>query len=225
MTGLRALRPSAKVSKVDQAMARFLARLQPLEAALTPAINDFFSDMREVVMLLNPLSLRDAIKDIYDTLRTKLHVLDPDALADSLRTNFFDPLTAPLHAIDPGHLKAEVNQVFEDALNAVSTRVTDILETVVRIVDEQLRIIRDQIQALLAKIRNTITTVAQGVKQTIDRVERLVFVELMDRLNRVVDNLGVSFDAELDRVRSAFDDMLAAIPLGEGSASVAASNA
>ena len=55
----------------------------------------------------------------------------------------------------------------------------------------------------------------------VERVERLVLVELLDRLNRLVANLGTSFDQELDRVRAAFDDMLDAIPLDGGGAHAA----
>ena len=55
------------------------------------------------------------------------------------------------------------------------------------------------------------------MKEVIKRLEELVFVELLERLKRLIDNLGLSFDKELDRVRNAFDEMLAAIPLGSSS--------
>jgi hypothetical protein len=48
----------------------------------------------------------------------------------------------------------------------------------------------------------------------LQRVEHLVFVDILDRLRKLLDNLEASFGQELDRVRSAFDEMLAAIPLG-----------
>ena len=50
-----------------------------------------------------------------------------------------------------------------------------------------------------------------------DRVDKLVFTEILDRLRKVVEKLASSFNTELDRVRSAFDEMLNAIPLGGGS--------
>ena len=53
-------------------------------------------------------------------------------------------------------------------------------------------------------------------------VEQLVFVDILARLGGAIDNLGMSFDAELDRVRNSFDSMLNAIPLGS-SASVSVS--
>lgn len=44
--------------------------------------------------------------------------------------------------------------------------------------------------------------------------EQLIFKDLLERLRRVIDNLGMSFDRELDRVRNAFDEMLATLPVG-----------
>jgi hypothetical protein len=60
------------------------------------------------------------------------------------------------------------------------------------------------------------------VKEVVKRLEELVFVELLERLKRLIDNLGLSFEKELERVRNAFDEMLAAIPLGSSSGGVAA---
>jgi methyl-accepting chemotaxis protein len=225
LAGIQALRPSARVAGVNQAVNQFLASLQPLEAALTPAMNEFFGNIREMVMLVNPLSLKDGIEDIYDALYDQLQSLDPDALAASLRANVFDPLADPLQAIDPKRLKAQVEETYQDAVDAVKTRVKDILDKVRNIVNEQLRAIRKELQGLLNSIQDTLTDTVNDAKTIADGVEQLVLVEWLDRLNQVADNLGVSFGAELDRVRSAFDEMLAAIPLGEGSASVTISAA
>ncbi len=69
-------------------------------------------------------------------------------------------------------------------------------------------------QALLSQLREALETTGQSLDQVLDRVEQLVLVDILERLKRLADNLGVSFDRELDRVRNAFDTMLAAIPLG-----------
>jgi hypothetical protein len=47
---------------------------------------------------------------------------------------------------------------------------------------------------------------------------------LLAHLRTLLDNLQASFERELDRVRSAFDAMLAAIPLGDGGGSSASAS-
>ena len=59
-------------------------------------------------------------------------------------------------------------------------------------------------------------SILQTLQGVLQQVEDLLFVELLERLQQVIDNLGVSFDRELDRVAAAFDEMLAAIPLTVG---------
>ena len=67
-----------------------------------------------------------------------------------------------------------------------------------------------------AQVQATITVALNSLKEIVKQLEDLVVVELLDRLGRVIDNLGGSFDQELDRVANAFDAMLAAIPLDSG---------
>jgi len=77
-----------------------------------------------------------------------------------------------------------------------------------------------KIAAAVASIINNIEqAMADAVKlfhDIMDRVDKLVFTEILDRLRKVVEKLASSFNTELDRVRSAFDEMLNAIPLGGG---------
>ena len=63
--------PSNKVAPVEELLARFLRQLQPYESAIEPAINGFFSTLREIMMLINPLALRDSVAAIYETIRQK----------------------------------------------------------------------------------------------------------------------------------------------------------
>src|SRR5207244_4265147 len=98
-----------------------------------------------------------------------------------------------------------------------------IVDDIAAALDEELRTIRQQIQALVAQIKAVFDAVFSGLKEALDKVEHLVFVEILARLRKLIDNLEASFDLELDRVRAAFDEMLAAIPLGGGGASVSVS--
>jgi ElaB/YqjD/DUF883 family membrane-anchored ribosome-binding protein len=217
MAGLGAMRPSVKFDRVEEVLERFLQEISPLGEALEPAFNGLFKGIREAIMFVNPIDLKDAVEDIYDAVRRKVRVLDPDALADSIRENVFDPLTGALDDINPATIKAEIDVTYRETLAAVSTTVREVLEDIAGTLEEQLKIMREEIQNLLNQIEETLGNTAGRVKEVVERLEELVFVELLERLKRLIDNLGLSFDKELDRVRNAFDDMLAAIPLGTSS--------
>jgi ElaB/YqjD/DUF883 family membrane-anchored ribosome-binding protein len=217
MAGLRAMRPSVKFDRVEEVLERFLQEISPLGEALEPAFNGLFQSLREVLMFFNPLDLKDAVEDIYEAVRRKVRILDPDALADSIRENVFDPLTGALDDINPATIKAEIDETYRETLDAVSTTVREVLGDIAGTLEEQLKAMRDEIQKLLDQIELTLGNTAGRVKEVVERLEELVFVELLERLKRLIDNLGLSFDKELDRVRNAFDEMLAAIPLGTSS--------
>ncbi len=216
MAGLGAMRPSVKFDRVEEVMERFLQEMSPLGDSLEPAFDGLFQGIREALMFVNPLDLKDAVEDIYEAVRRKVRVLDPDALADSIRENFFDPLTGALDDINPATIKGEVDETYRETLAAVSTTVREVLDDIAEAVEEQLKAMREEIQNLLDQIEETLGNTAGRVKEVVKRLEELVFVELLERLKRLIDNLGLSFDKELDRVRNAFDEMLAAIPLGTG---------
>lgn len=213
VAGFASLRPSAHVGRIDQAVDRFLQQLAPLEAALEPAINGFFSSLRDTVLLINPLTLKDAVEDIYDTLRAKVRVLDPAALATTIRTNVLEPLLEPLEAINPANLKIRLNDLFESVVATLSNGVKLLLDDVATVVEEQLQSIRGAVVDLIDQVRGSIDTATATVQSIIAEVEQLIFVELLDRLNRVVDNLGVSFDTETHRVVNSFEAMLKAAPV------------
>jgi ElaB/YqjD/DUF883 family membrane-anchored ribosome-binding protein len=217
MAGLRSMRPSLKFDRVEEVLERFLSEIRPLGDALEPAFNGLFQSIREVLMFVNPIDLKDAVEDIYEAVRRKVRVLDPDALADSIRENLFDPLTGALDDINPATIKAEVDETYRETLAAVSTTVREVLNDIAGALEEQLKAMREEIQNLLDQIEETLGATAGRVKDVVKRVEQLVFVELLERLKQLIDNLGLSFDKELDRVRNAFDEMLAAIPLGTSS--------
>jgi ElaB/YqjD/DUF883 family membrane-anchored ribosome-binding protein len=217
MAGLRAMRPSVKFDRVEEVLERFLQEISPLTDALESAFNGLFQGIREAMMFVNPLDLKDAVEDIYEAVRRKVRVLDPDALADSIRENFFDPLTGALDDINPATIKDEIDETYQETLAAVSTTVMEVMDDIAGALEEQLASMREEIQHLLDQIQETVESTAGRVKDVVERLEQLVFVELLESLKRLIDNLGLSFDKELDRVRNAFDEMLSAIPLGTSS--------
>jgi hypothetical protein len=222
MAGLSGMRPSVKFDRVEEVLERFLKEISPLADALEPAFNSLFQGIREALMFVNPIDLKEAVEDIYEAVRRKVRVLDPDALADSIRENFFDPLTGALDDINPATIKGEIDETYQETLASVSTTVREVLDDIAGALEEQLKAMREEIQNLLDEIEETLGTTAGRVKDVVKRLEQLVFVELLERLKQLIDNLGLSFDKELDRVRNAFDEMLAAIPLGTSSGGVAA---
>jgi hypothetical protein len=218
LEGIEAMRPSVTFDRVEEVLERFLQQIRPLGDALGPAIDAFFDGIREVLTLVNPLDLKDGVEDVYDAIRRKARVLDPDALADSIRENFTDLVTGALKDIDPAVIKGKIGEAYRETLDAVSNTVGGVLDDIAQVLEENLSSMREEIQKLLGEVRETLEKEAKRVTGVVDRLERLVFVELLERLERVIDNLGVSFDQELDRVRNAFDEMLAAIPLGTSGA-------
>jgi hypothetical protein len=222
LAGIESMRPSRQASRLEDVAATFLQKVAAMEKTVEPAINDFFKAIRETVDLLNPLSVKDSVAAIYDTIRQKVRILDPAALANALKTSIFDPLTASVTQFDPALWKQRLDAAFQRVLGALTGNVKAIIDDIAAVIDEQLRAIREQIKALVTQIKQVFDAAFQGLQEVLDRVEHLVFVEILDRLRKLIDNLEGSFDVELDRVRAAFDDMLAAIPLG-GAASASAS--
>jgi ElaB/YqjD/DUF883 family membrane-anchored ribosome-binding protein len=218
VAGLASLRPSARAAPVEAAVRRFLAHAQPVAAAISDAVDALFAALGRLLALVDPLSLKDAVAAIYAAIRDKARVIDPDALAQSLRDTLLTPLLDPLRAIDPSAIKQRLDQTFTNAVAAIRDGVKAILDAVAQRVDEKLKAIRAQVEQVIASLRQTLQQAGQDIQAVVGQVEQLILVELLGRLNRVVANLGSSFDSELDRVRSAFDDMLAAIPLDGGGA-------
>jgi ElaB/YqjD/DUF883 family membrane-anchored ribosome-binding protein len=159
------------------------------------------------------------VEDIYEAVRRKVRLLDPEALADSIRENFFEPLTGALEDINPATIKGEIDETYRETIAVVSTTVREVLDDIAGSLEEQLEAMREEVQNLLDQIEESLGTTAGRVKEVVKRLEELVVVELLERLKRLIDNLGLSFDKELDRVRNAFDEMLAAIPLGSSGGS------
>ncbi|MBI1928704.1 hypothetical protein HYR99_31225, partial [Candidatus Poribacteria bacterium] len=210
---LYSMRPAARAEEVACVLETFLEKIEPIERTPELAINTFFNTIRKVLMLTSPRSLKEELFGIYNAIRERMLLLNPSPLADSIRDHFFAPLTDSLTAIDPAEIKAKVDEAFKKALNALSTNVKGILDDIAKVIDEQLRAIRAAIRSLLESVKAAIQAASEGLKNVQDGVQRLVFVELLERLSRVIDNLGVSFDKELSRVRNAFDGMIAAIPV------------
>src|SRR6266536_593860 len=221
IAGFATLRPSAKAAPVEAVVQRFLARAQPLQDAVGDAVEALFGSLGRLLALVDPLALKDAVAAIYQAVRDKARIIDPDALATPLRDKLLTPLLEPLRAIDPSTIRQRLDKTFAAAVKAVRDSVKAILDAVARVVDEKLRAVRAQVELVIENLRKTLQVAGRDLDAVVKKVEQLVFVELLDRLNRVVANLGSSFDKELDRVRSAFDDMLAAIPLNGGSAHAA----
>jgi hypothetical protein len=217
LVGIHALRPSRQADELERILDRFLGHLRPMQEALEPAINGFFQGIRNTLMLLNPLSLRDAVADLYDAIRDHVRLLDPVQLAETLHTAAFDPLQSALDGIDPALLQTRLDAAFQAALQAVTANVRGILDTIAGALQSQVRTLKTAVQGVLDAVDEAVSAATETFSGLVEKLEKLVFVEILERLRRVIESLSVGFGREVDRVRHAFDDMLAAIPLAGGS--------
>lgn len=219
LEGLNALRPSRKAVELESFINRFLGRLRPMEDALEPAMNSVFASIRQAVLILSPLSIKDAVAEIYTAIREKYRILDPDTLATALRA-IFDPVRTAVNAINPATLRARLDSAYQSVVQTLGSALRSLLDEVAAILNGQLRALRDAVTRILDQVNGVVETTAQTFQEIIERIENLVFVEILDRIRQLLDNLNVSFDKEVDRVRNSFREMLNAIPVGGGSASV-----
>lgn len=216
LQGLRAARPSAQAAALDVLFQRFQARLHGMQAALDPAFAEFFNTLREPLQMISPLAIKDDVAAVYTALHAKLRVIDPATLAADLRTNVYLPVQQALDAVNPARLGARLDLAFQRAVDALGRNVRALLDQVASALDAQLQRLREAVATIVDRISAALAQAAQAFGTLLDGLEHLVFVELLDRLKRLVESLGVSLDREVDRVVSAFNDMLDAIPLGGG---------
>jgi hypothetical protein len=197
--GINSLRPST------QAVASLSQPLQLPNLALGETINNFFAQIRELAMRLDPRPLLQIVREIFA-------LFNPQALIEPIQT-VFAALTEPLAAIDPSAIQSQLNDVFNSVVNTLSTSVGNLINELANILEEQLSDIRQQVLSIFNLVNSAIYSLTQLFRESINQFERLLFVEIIERLNRIIDNLGISFEQELNRVRNAFDQMLAAIPV------------
>ena len=216
---LRLMRMVETVPAADLTAAmntiRFLHQLKPLENTIEPAIDEFFGAARQVMLLINPLALRGDVEAIYVVIRAKARILNPEHLATAIST-LFDPVKQGLLAFDLATIKAQLDTTANNVVHAVTVTAKQILDELVDIIDTQLRTLRAALKAVLDQFKAAMTSALDSLKAILQQLEDLVCVEFLDRLGRVIDNLGSSFDKELDRVANAFDEMLTPIPLDGG---------
>jgi phage-related protein len=219
VSGLEELRPSRQAASIDELVNQFLRKLQPMLTAIEEPVNTFFASLQQVVRLIDPLSLRDAVASIYDTIRQRIRIIDPVALAQQIRDNLLQPVLSALGGLDPQALKARLDATFARVLHALSNAVRGILDEVAAVINEELQVLREHLASFAEQLTSSLRDAIEAIQRVIQRVEELVFVELLERLRTLLQNLEGSFGRELDRVRTAFDDMLNAIPLGGASQS------
>jgi ABC-type transporter Mla subunit MlaD len=156
-------------------------------------------------------------------VRDKARILDPDDLAAGLKTAAFEPAMQALGAIDPAALKERLQASFEKALQAITGTLRAILDDVGTALNEQLTELKAAVATLAGDIKETIASAVQSFGDLAQNLENLVVVDVLGRLRQIIETLAVSFDQELDRVVSAFDAMLQAIPLNGGGGGITAS--
>jgi hypothetical protein len=191
-----------------------------MAAAIEAPVNGFFRSVQGVLQLLDPLSLRSGVAAIYTAVRERVRILDPTALAARIRADLLQPVLDMLGGLDPEALKARLEATFRRVVEAVSRTARGVLEDIAAAIDAELRQIREALTEFSRRLTTAFEDAVNRVRVVIQTVEQLLFVELVDRLRSLIDNLEASFARELDRVRVSFDQMLDAMPGGSGSVTV-----
>lgn len=221
LSGVHAMRPGAKARRFEDVFSRLLREFEPLESSLESAINDMLGAIRQTVMMVDPLALRDSVAAIYDAIRAKVQVINPEDLKEAIDT-LFAPLQGLVETLNPTNIKNLLDEAFSNVVTTLTVNVKEILDLLVGIINEKLRGIKNTLKALLDAVRIALKDITLLLQGLVGRFDNLIFVEIFRRLRQVIENLGKSFDKELARVVNAFNAMLAAIPL-EGSAGVGVS--
>lgn len=216
--GLKAMRPSLQAADLDARMDAFLTKIKPLHDTLDKATASLFDGLRQTINMLNPLTLQDEAKKIYLAIADKVKVLDPQPIAKQLHDDIYAPLRIPLEAIAPAAIGKQLDDVYQTAVSALSAGIKKLMDKVVDQFDKLLKTAREAIQNILQQVKTVLTDTMAKVRASLDRIEKLVFVDVLERIDKLIDRLGASFDTELDRIVQAFDQMIHAIPLGGSSA-------
>ncbi|TQM61941.1 hypothetical protein [Humibacillus xanthopallidus] len=214
LTACEHWRPSLRAAELDQRLTAFAAALAPVADALGEALDAFADDLDATAELIDPLALEPPIAEVFDAVRAQVEALDPTTLLADLRTEVYLPITEAIAALDPHELAARLDATYTKARTGILDEFTGLIDAVTRALNEHLAGVRKAVQDLLGRLDTTLTAATTDVQDVVKRVSDLVFVDLLQRLRQVLENLQHSFDTELRRIARAFDAMLDAAPIG-----------
>lgn len=215
VAALEVWRPSMRAQPLDTKVQAFLDTLAPLATRLDAALDRFADDLGAAFRLLDPLALGGAVGETVDAVRAQVDALAPGPVLAALRDEVWTPVATAVTALDPAQLAERLDDAYARARDAVSQQLAGLLDAVEQVLAQHLQRARAAVAAVRRDVEESLGDIVAGIEGLLARVEDLVFVELLARLRAVVDNLGTSFDAEVARVVTAFDAMLAAAPVGQ----------
>lgn len=227
------LRPTILLNRLTPVLQRFFAQAQPLVAALERLIQTVIAGVQRLVQAFNVRQFQLPLQQILDTLREQLQPLNPAELLVSLST-IFQRVVAPLEAFNPATLAPTLDATARRVRDTLLDAVRDLVAQLIQALDVPLARMRVLLTTLIDGGPDTTSTDAADIadaaadipgirtmlnqalalfQRLLDQLRQLVFRDILERLQRLVKNLGMSFDTELDRVLQAFTTMLAAIPV------------
>lgn len=209
MAGFETLRPSVILESVGTILNRLIAQLTPLQDTLEEGVNQFLQKVREVMGLINPLSLRGPIERIFNTIMAKIPAIDLGEIATRLR----DMLIKPIEDLNPAGIKPALAASYDRIVQVINEAIYGLLDPIRDAVDARVAEARTVIIGLVERVRGIINRAGAILKDLMLKIKDLVFTEIIGRLDRLIDQLGMSFDTEVDRVAAAFRNMLRAIPV------------
>lgn len=205
-----------------------LKKANPLNVA--EEVNHLYEVFKEQLQNFNPRILQDNVKETYDNLKEPFSTLDPETMLSGVQ-GVLDNLNQKLNALDLQFMVQDLESLVEE------------LDTVIKGMDpqqiiQQLEGLTDEVKDLFDHLKPSIllselNVPFQTARDIIEAFDPLVFKEpllgifssiqdiiskidigiILQPLNDRLEELRDELDEGLKRTETAFDGMIAAIPV------------
>jgi hypothetical protein len=193
-------------------------------------IDSLYGAIKEQVRALDPSIVQEEIRESYEHLKDALLGLDPVVILDELQADLAQ-IAERLRTLDLELLTAELDGIAADLRGVVAgldpRPIIDQLEELVGQVRSAVEALKPS--ELLADLQRPLESVkeivhafhpeelAAPLREGLDRIEGILkqvdLTTLLEPINDKLHELRDDLDVALDRTETAFDGMIAAIPL------------
>ena len=175
-------------------------------------MNTLVSAFHRALELMDPLSLQESLQEIFAAIKAKVEVVQAVRIGDVVK-ELLTTLWQPLEVFNPAAFQPTLESAYTTVKDSLVGGAMGVLDRIRDKVDAKLDEARAVLLELVAKVKAMVDRGLQLLGDLTDQLGDLVLNEVVARLHKVIVNLGVSFDNEVDRVVAAFNKMLKAVPV------------